>query len=226
MVVYGWNSKLLKEAPFNGHQCTSCGSQSAHIVVIASYFHIFWIPLFPYKKILRIICDDCQHNNKPKEVSEEVKVLAKQLKSKVKFPIYMFSGVGIIALLISYFTVQGFIENKDFEKYLNEPQANDIYHLYNSDEETEYKYYLWKVVDVNEDSVNVSPNSFQYNYKPTELESKDGFYDIYYTVHKNQLKELFETNVIRKVQRGFEPGKGFEREIIYEITEADSLINK
>jgi hypothetical protein len=226
MVVYGWNSKTLKEAPFTGHQCASCGNESTHILVIGSYAHIFWIPIFPYRKYLRIVCDNCQLENKPKEVSENVRALAKQLKSKVRFPIYMFSGIGVIALLVAYFTIQGFMDNRNFEKYLNEPQANDIYHLYNSEEETDYKYYLWKVIDVNGDSVNISPNSFQYNYKPTRLETKDGFYDVFYTFHKDQLKEFFETDVIREIQRGFEPGNGFEREVIYELSESDSLSTK
>ncbi len=223
MVIYGWNSKSLKEAPFNGHQCTNCGHESTHIVVYGSYFHIFWIPLFPYRKSLKIICDNCQHASKPKEVSEEVRSLAKQLKSKVNFPLYMFSGIGVIILLIAYFTIQGNIDNKAYAEYLEQPQVDDIYHLYNDEEISEYKYYLWKVVDVNGDSVNVSPNSFQYNYKPTKLEPNDGFYDVYITFHKHQLQEFLETDLIRKVQRGFESGKGFDRELIYELTAEDSL---
>lgn len=216
MVVYGWNSKVLKEAPFNGHQCPSCKNEATHIVVFGSYFHVFWIPLFPYRKYLRIICDNCQLDQKPKEVSEEVRTLAKQLKSQVRLPFYMYSGVGIITALIIFFTVQGIVDDNKFKNQLNEPQANDIYHLYNAQEPTEFKYYLWKVIDVRGDSVDVSPTSFQYNHDPYTLESEDGFYDVFYSMHKSEILELHETDVLLKVQRGYEASSGFDREIVYE----------
>lgn len=215
MIVYGWNSKVIKESPFPGQKCVSCNAEDTHIIVSASYAHIFWIPLFPYRKKLTIVCGSCGIDTKPKDFSPEVKQMANKLKSAVRIPIYMFSGTGVIALLISIFAVIGFIDNKKTEKYLTEPQVNDIYYLYNKEEPTEYKYNLWKVTEVAGDSVYVSPNSFQYNYIPSKLEDEDGFFDVQYIMSKSDVKDLFEEDVIRQVDRGFEAGSGFERQIEY-----------
>lgn len=220
MIVYGWNSKVLKESPFPGQKCIACNAEDTHVIVSASYAHIFWIPLFPYKKQLTIVCGNCGMNTKPKEVSPEVKQIADQLKSSVRIPVYMFSGSGLIALLIGIFAVIGFMDDKKIQGYLNEPQINDIYYLYNDEETSDYKFYLWKVIDVREDSIDVSPNTFHYNHKPTRLEPEDGFYNYYYTVHKTRFSELFDENVVRHVMRGFDSGAGFERKIEY--TEEDS----
>lgn len=217
MIVYGWNSKVLKESPFPGQKCISCGAEDTHVVVTGSYAHIFWIPLFPYKKSLTIVCGNCGLDSKPKQVSPEVTQFAKKLKSTVRFPLYMFAGSGIVALLIGIFAVIGFIDNQKIEGYLNEPHVNDIYYLYNEEETSEYKFYLWKVIDVKGDSIDVSPNTFHYNYHPTRLEPEDGFFNYYYTVHKSRIKTLFDEDMLRKVMRGFESGAGFEREI--EFTE-------
>lgn len=220
MIIYGWNSRVLKQAPFPGHTCTNCGQQDSHVVVSGSYGHIFWIPLFPYKKALRIICAHCQHQEKPKTVSEEVHQFAKKLKSTVKFPIWMFAGSGIVAAIIIYGVISNFLAGQRDLNLLDDPQVNDIYYLYNKEESTDYKFSLNKVIAVNGDSVNVSPNSFIYNFKPSMLEREDGFYDIYYTYHKNELRQMYKDDVIREVKRGFLPGRGFERELVY----PDSLL--
>ncbi len=176
MIVYGWNSKELKQAPFPGHICPACGAENSFIVVDASYFHVFWIPIFPYNKKLRIVCGDCGHTMKPKEVSQEVRQFAKQLKSKVKIPVWMFSGVGVVTLLIVYGIISSFLNGQKELEMLNDPQVNDIYFFYDSEEPTEYKYYLRKVVAVRGASIDVSPYSFSYNMEPEELEMEDGFF--------------------------------------------------
>lgn len=215
MIVYGWNSKVLKESPFPGQKCTSCEAEDSYVVVTGSYAHIFWIPLFPYRKKLTIVCGNCGLDTKPKQVSPEVKQFAKKLKSTVRFPLYMFSGSGLVAILIGIFAIIGFIDNKKIEGYLNEPQVNDIYYLYNDEEISEYKYYLWKVTEVAGDSIYVSPNSFQYNYIPSRLEDEDGFFDVQFIMNKSDVMNLFEEDVIRQVDRGFKDGSGFERQIEY-----------
>jgi hypothetical protein len=221
MIVYGWNSKVLKESPFPGQTCVSCGAQESHILVTGSYAHIFWIPIFPYKKSLTIVCSHCSMETKPKDASPEMKEFAKQLKSTVRLPIYMFAGTAIIAVLIAFFAIQGFMKDQQIEKYLDEPQVNDIYYIYDATESTAYKYTIQKVVDVQGDSVSLTVNSFQYNYKPTTLDPQDGFYNITFTLHKDDIQSLYEGNEISEVMRGFASGSGFDR--VIEFTEEDFL---
>ena len=181
MIVYGWNSRLLKEAHFPGKRCANCGAEACHIVVSASYAHIFWIPIFPYKKKLRIVCTNCGHEEKARDVSEEVKQMARQLKSSVRLPIWMFAGSLIMAAGISWLVISSFMDGQKDLDMIESPEVNDIYILYDSEETTAYKYHLNKVVGVEGDSVQLAPNSFYYNGTPTNLEPEDGFYDVYFT---------------------------------------------
>lgn len=219
MVIYGWNAKVLKETPFSGHQCTNCGHENTHIIVTGSYAHIFWIPLFPYRKTLRVICDNCQHSNKPKEVSEDVRSLGKQLKSKVSFPLYMFSGIGLVLALMGYFTVSTFLHAKQFERLLSEPEVNDVYYIYDKNEPTELKYSLLKVIDIREDSIDVSPNSFGYSYEPIVLMEADGFYDAYFTYHRNQIRDMYDRDELKRVTRKSLENTGMDRVIEYNLEE-------
>ena len=220
MIVYGWNSRVLKEAPFPGHRCSNCDSENCHIVVSSSYFHVFWIPLFPYRKKLRIVCGSCGHEEKAKNASLEVKQVAKQLKATVKTPFWMYAGSIIVALGISWLIIQGFMDSQRDLDMIDSPEVNDIYYLYDKDEPTEYKYYLYKVVEVNGDTVGISPNDYHYNRRPFSLEEEDGFYDAFFNIHKDDIKQLYEDDVIRDVQRGFAEGLGFERVLVF----PDSLL--
>ena len=219
MIVYGWNSKVLKESPFPNHTCESCDSTNSFVVVSASYAHIFWIPLFPYKKKLDIVCGSCGLDTKPKYVSEEVKQLAKKLKSSVRIPFYLFSGVGVIGALVIYLIINGSLVGQKMEEFLQEPQANDIYFLYDKTEPTEFKHYLWKAREVKGDTVYITYNGFSYNKRPDELKQEDGFYNISVPMHKSALLKLYEQDELRTVQRGYDFGTGFGKEI--ELTEED-----
>jgi hypothetical protein len=222
MLIYGWASKTLKTARFKGDKCSNCQSEERFIIVSASYAHIFWIPLFPYKKSLEIGCASCSQTYAAKNASDDLKGIAKKLKASVKTPWYLYSGLIIVALLIGLFVFQDFQQKQEYKSYLSQPQKDDIYTLYDAEETTEYKYYLWKVIEVNGDSVNIAPNSFQYNMSPTKLDQADGFYDIYYTYHKDYLINLFEEGALKQVQRGLGFGTGFGREIPYVLDSAST----
>lgn len=220
MVIYGWSSKKLKQAPFSGKSCSNCENESTLIIVSASYAHVFWIPIFPFKKSLHIVCPNCKHEEKAKDASEEVKGITKQLKASVKTPWYLFSGLILIALIIGFFTVQGALEQNRYESYLENPKVDDVYTLYDASETSEYKYYLWKVINVKGDSVDVSPTSFQYTYIPKQLDAEDGFYDVYFTYHKNDILGLFQTDQLKKVIRGVT--EGFDKTIEYVLDSANT----
>lgn len=215
MIIYGWNTKTLKQSPFEGQECVSCQSKTTHIVVSASYAHIFWIPIFPYKKTLQIVCTSCGYAAKAREVSDEVSGVAKTLKKSVRIPFYLYSGLILLFIGIAAIAYSGNATQDRYKEYIENPQADDIYTLYNKEEPTEYKYSLWKVVAVNGDSVNISPNAFQYNRHPEKLDEEDGFYDVYFTYHKAQVLSLFDSKEIKKVQRGIGFGTGYNREIPY-----------
>ncbi len=169
----------------------------------------------PIEKSIDLVCTSCKQAVKAREVSEEVSEMSKALKKSVRIPFYLYSGLIVFLIGIAAIIYTGNAAQDRYKEYIENPQANDIYTLHNKDEPTEYKYYLWKVTEVAGDSVYVSPNSFQYNYIPSKLEEEDGFFDVQFIMNKSDVRDLFEENVIKQVDRGFKAGSGFERQLEY-----------
>ena len=96
--------------------------------------------------------------------------------------------------------------------------------LKDKEESSSYNHYLLKVVEVNGDSIGVSPNSYMYNGIVKKLDPKDGFYNFWYAIHKNQLQDFEESGELRKIIREYARHSGFERQVEYPLP-TDSLVS-
>lgn len=220
MIIYGWNSKNIKQAPLEGYECASCQQKNSFIAIFADYVHIFWIPLFPYRKSAIISCAQCQLVTREKGMPSEMKAKMKQLKSAVSIPKYLFSGLAIIILAIAYFTYSGNQSSKQEQSMIDKPQIGDVYVLKSPTEETEYDYYFMKVNDVYGDSLLVTVSSYQYNGMVSKLDPNDGFLNISIAMHKDGIKDYDESGELRKVIRDYDPSSGFDRVIEYGLPDS------
>ncbi len=224
MIVYGWNSKNIKQAPLENYACPNCQQNDSHIVIVAKYVHIFWIPVFPYKKSALVFCNQCKHETQDeKAIMPGNEGLVKKLKAAVPLPLYLFSGLAIILVAIGYFTYAGAQDEKQEQSYVEDPHAGDVYLIKSSEEPSAYNHYLLKVRDVVGDSLWVSYSSYFYNGIISQLDPKDGFYDIMYPMHKNDLEGLQKTGELKKVMRDYAASTGFDRDIEYKPT--DTLLD-
>lgn len=225
MIVYGWNSKLIKHAPLENIDCENCHQKTTLIGIHSNYVHIFWIPVFPYSKKATMVCGSCNHVTTEKHMSPDFKAKIKALKSTVPLPKYHFSGLGIILALAVYFTFISHKNNVTQSEYIKAPLAGDVYVLKNDEEPTKYKYSLLKVQGFEEDSMLLSPNSFSYTNIPAKLDTEDGFYNYTIKVAKNKIVELHEKGELKKVIRNY--SSGFNRVLEYtadeEVTDESDL---
>ena len=220
MIIYGWNNRVIKESSFDKLACPHCENENAKIKVVGFYFHIFWIPLFPYKKKLFYECDHCKHTVEDANLADQFKEVLGKLKQSVKFPKYMYSGSGLVlALIVALFLNADQREKREIE-YLANPQVGDIYHLKDNDETTEFKYYLWKAEEIFDDSLYITANAYNYDGIPDALLAEDGFFETFYVVDRKSLLELYEEGDMVKVQRKYGEQSGFNRMM---SDQADSL---
>ncbi|WP_165899454.1 hypothetical protein [Roseivirga ehrenbergii] len=173
-----------------------------------------------------IVCSNCKHVVRIYETSEEVREMAKQLKATVKPPWYLFLGSIILTLIIGLLVVQSTSRKNKYSAYLENPQVNDIYALRNAYETPENKYELWKVINVKEDSIDMSVSIFKYRYIPNQLKPEDLFFDNYITYHKNTMLEFLKNGTIAKVSRGMTIVKGNSTESIPDSTNIDGDYSK
>ena len=220
MIIYGWNNRVIKESSIDKLACPHCENEEAKIKVVGFYFHIFWIPLFPYKKKLYYECEHCKNTAEESNFADQFKDVLGKLRQSVKFPKYMFSGSGLVLALIVALVINADQREKREIEYLTHPQVGDVYHLKDHEEETEFKYYLWKAEEIFTDSIYITANAYNYDGIPDALLAEDGFFETLYVVDKKSLMELYEEGEMVKVQRKYGETSGFSRRL---SSQADSL---
>lgn len=216
MIIYGWNAKKIKQAPIE-NACVNCGEKNAKIAIFSYYVHVFWIPLFPYKKSAQLVCSNCKNaledGDFPK--GSEMRKNLRRLKDAVKSPKYMYVGSVILLLAVSYIAFLIIQSSKLERGYLENPQVGDVYVLKDFKETSPYNHYLLKVHDIVDDSLYMTFSSFSYDRIVSRLDPKDGFYDVWYSMHKDQLRQYDESGELKKIIRDYSAYSGFDRVIEY-----------
>jgi transcription elongation factor Elf1 len=217
MIVYGWNAKNIKQAPLENYECPQCQQKQSVLVIMAKYVHLFWIPVFPFKKSALIVCNNCRKETEEKSIALSAGVSVAQLKSTVPIPKYLFSGLAILIAAISYIVYLGIEEDKQEQAYIAAPAVGDVYIVKSAEETSQYNHILFKIREVHGDSVYISYSSFGYTGMITQLDPKDGFYDMMYSVHKDFLKKFDEKGELKKVFRGYSASAGFDQEVKFQL---------
>lgn len=114
MIIFGSNARKIGDFKVANSVCSYCEQErSQHISVFGKYAHIFWIPLFPIGKKAVAECTHCKRTIEQKEFSPTLKKLYQENKDKAKRPIWHWSGLGILGLLIGLITIIGLTAEKD-----------------------------------------------------------------------------------------------------------------
>ena len=220
MIIYGWNAKNIKQAPLGeAYECPDCHQKQSVLAIFAHYLHIFWIPLFPLRKRAHIVCMNCGRAEKEGHLEGDMKQKVRQLKGAVKIPWWMFSGLGIILIVISSYFITEFFEGQASSSKALSPKVGDVYVIHNPEETSEYDHYLMKVLTVSEDSLYVTVTSYSYNGIVDQLAPEDGFYDFTFGIHKDEIARQDKSGELKRVYRYYDSLSGFDRVIEYEIPE-------
>jgi len=201
MLIYGTRSKqLAKEILIE--KCQNCGKQNnIEMHVFQKYAHVFWIPFFPMGKTGVSQCDHCKQVLKLKEMPPSVKASYDNLKAQTKAPVWMFSGLALLAVLITIVVISDRKNDEKNAKLVLAPQKGDIFEIKTKDDQ----YTLYKVDQVNGDSVFVRVNNYETN-KATGLAELKRKGDNDYTeevlpLAKTELKEMLDKGEIIDIER-------------------------
>ena len=201
MIRFGTKSKLIgTDAIFE--KCPSCERQtSIDIYIYQKYFHIFWIPFFPLERIVASQCSNCKQVSKSENMTGSFKTACESVKRKGKTPIWMFSGVGLVALLLLYVTYSYQKENKDQARYIQSPKVGDILEI----KVKEQNYTIYKIDSVTTDSVYVLINNYETDdesgLEHLEKSRKDDYSDDLYVYGRQEIKPLVDSGIILKIVR-------------------------
>ncbi|WP_299314284.1 zinc-ribbon domain-containing protein [uncultured Aquimarina sp.] len=200
MIIYGSKAVHIKSEQSKKSICISCGTQgSLTLSVFRRHAHIFWIPLFPIGKKGMSQCQHCKNVLKTKEMPEPIRKEYDILKNKAKGPIWQFTGLGILVVLIAWGSYVNGQDKKLETEYIVSPMDGDIY---------EYKietnsYSTLKVTSVSKDSVFVSPNEYEISKKSRiyKINKSENYSEFSYGISKARLKEMYESGEIFDINR-------------------------
>ncbi|MGG9962884.1 zinc-ribbon domain-containing protein [Ferruginibacter sp. SUN106] len=169
MIIYGNKATKTGHQSLFNSKCSHCGTKgSLEMYTFSRYFHIFWIPVFPYRKEAVTQCNHCKQVLKKKEFSADLLSDYEEMKVNTKTPYWQFIGLLLFIFLIIAVVNSIREDNKRDIAYLTTPKTGDIYEIYTVGE----GYTLYKVSDVKTDSVYVIFNKYQSNKKSGLNQSK------------------------------------------------------
>ena len=201
MLIYGTSgAKNLKTQHHVGSTCPHCNETGTmESGVFSRYAHVYWIPLFTLGKTSVTQCTSCgteiTANNRPVEVDNQVQ----DLKKDNPIPFWHFSGVILIALMITFGIFQSKQDAKDNAEFIANPMVGDVYEFGEAS-----SYSAMRVLGVEGDSVVVVFNQYETNKKSSLDELRKKPYmssDSAVVFPKNELVEWYNSKYIFDVIR-------------------------
>jgi hypothetical protein len=201
MLIYGTGTKELATEKLYD-PCDRCENHNCvSIVIIQKYAHVFWIPLFPTKKVVVSHCEKCGAEHEKKRFPDKIKVAYATIKLNTKTPIWTFSGLIVIAILIMWGIFSSRQKSAEEANFLNDPKIGDVYEF----EIGPSQYSLLKVEEIYTDSVFVLTHEYETDKRRglSDLSAKgdNGYGDEGFVFSKNDLKKMYKEGDIFGVVR-------------------------
>ncbi|MCG8574531.1 MAG: zinc ribbon domain-containing protein [Flavobacteriales bacterium] len=111
--VYG-NSKAHKIRTLDVHHidCKACESKrTLTLTTFIKYIHIFFIPVATEGKKSVIVCSNCGKEYDVSKQSENVKALAKVEQDQISIPLWHFTGLAILVIILIISLTYDLVEN-------------------------------------------------------------------------------------------------------------------
>lgn len=157
MVIYGIRSSSRGTFDMPG-KCVSCGSEhTTEPHMEQRYAHVFWVPLFPVGKRGSTFCHHCKLARASKDLDPQTRLLVNDLKKEVRTPVWMYSGLLILGLLIPLAFWQSARHGEKMRAYLSAPAVGDVYDI----DLTPGGYTVYKVTAVRNDSAGVAMSTYE-----------------------------------------------------------------
>jgi hypothetical protein len=201
MIVYGTESKELAKEQLT-EDCWNCSAKNTiDMHIFQKYAHILWLPLFPLSKTGISQCDNCKQIFYLNEMPPHLRNAYETIKVRTKKPIWMFSGLGVIAALILLVMYSNAKRNKMKAELLLAPISGDVYSI-KKDIDT---YTLIKVDKVRGDTIYIKPHNYETDKSSGlfKLKKKGDFEyaENTYPILKGELKQMFDKGDIIDIER-------------------------
>jgi hypothetical protein len=143
-------------------------------------------------------CGYCKQVLKLKEMPTSLTLSYNNLKEQTKTTIWMFSGLALVAVLITIGVISDKKKAEKNAQLILTPQSGDILEI----KTTENQYTLYKIDQIEGDSVFVQVNKYETN-KLTGLDDlkKKDYSEEVYGFSKSEMKQMLDKGEIIDIDR-------------------------
>ncbi|WP_428982469.1 zinc-ribbon domain-containing protein [Pedobacter punctiformis] len=108
---FGTRSSTVLTEKLNYCTCAHCQQQDTiYITAISSYFHVFWIPVFPIGKKYYSYCTHCKQTLAQRQMPNEYRNSLTEIAQRAKTPIWHFIGLFLISIPILFAIVSSILK--------------------------------------------------------------------------------------------------------------------
>ncbi len=108
MIIFGLRATHIGSMQVSNTLCDYCeNAGTTNISQFGRYFHVFWIPFFPLGRKTFGECTHCKRTLAKSEFSQNLKDSFQANKSQIKRPVWHWSGLILVALLVLFFWAVG-----------------------------------------------------------------------------------------------------------------------
>ncbi len=204
-LFYGKRNARIKQYKTEEQSCKHCGHFNITVKVYQEYFHLFYLPIAPVgTKEAVMTCNNC---GQPVRLNR----LSNKYEEKTRSPFYYYTIPLLIAALIITLITSAYISNSNQTKYINAPQTNDVYVMYQQEDSMDM-YYFVRIVKINEDTLFALNNQLFYSRYVYKMDPVDYFTENDTTLlFKHELPQMYEDKTIQRVFRNYDDEDGFTR---------------
>jgi hypothetical protein len=200
MIIYGKRASHLKSVQLSHDACPHCGTQgSVTLSSFAQYAHIFWIPLFSLGRTGVSQCQHCKQVLELNQMPATIRGRYEDLTKETKIPVWQFSGLAIIVVLVVFGYQSSAADAKKEEEYFKSPAKGDLYEI----KTDEGNYTSFKVEAVSDDSLWVRWNNYEVT-KVTglhKLDKEENYDSMAYSIARTELASLKQSSKIYNIRR-------------------------
>ena len=206
MIFFGTKSKSIKKGMLTNIHCEYCNEESdMEYDFQQKYFHLYFIPFIPLKMKLSVCCEKCYTLFEGKHISNTINIKLNRVTERhpIQTPIWAFSGIILLTLLVCWAFWQSGRHDVLEGKYIKNPKKGDIYWTEYQNKKYTTIYSTLKVDKVDKQNVYFTYNDTSVT-KYTEVFSilEDKRYTIRKGIYTRQkVEDLYKNDSIISITR-------------------------
>ena len=137
--------------------------------------------------------------------------MQKHYEAISKKPVYLYSGLLLIAGLIALIINLNIETQKEKARFVSNPKVGDVYSI-RTDENNSTSYFFLRVSQVVRDTIYAYHNNLVYSNFVSGFSNEDFFNkELEFVFTKKDLKQMLDKDEINSVERDYEDYSGFNR---------------